>query len=48
MKKQNANNKLAFSKVAVAELNETQLKEVNGGTSSVVYQTIALTLLLEL
>jgi len=28
MKKQNPNNKLAFNKAAVAELNETQLKEV--------------------
>ena len=33
MKKQNANNKLAFNKVAIVELNENQLSEVNGGTS---------------
>ncbi|MDX6192124.1 class I lanthipeptide [Flavobacterium sp. Fl-318] len=33
MKKQNPTNKLAFNKVAVAELNENQLTEINGGTS---------------
>ncbi|WP_427871646.1 class I lanthipeptide [Flavobacterium sp. MMS24-S5] len=33
MKKQNSNNKLAFNKVAVTELNENQLNEINGGTS---------------
>ncbi|WP_409025083.1 class IIb bacteriocin, lactobin A/cerein 7B family [Flavobacterium sp.] len=33
MKKQNGINKLAFNKVAVAELNENQLQDVNGGTS---------------
>ena len=32
MKKQNVNNKLAFNKAAVAELNENQLKIVVGGT----------------
>ncbi|MDX6192128.1 MULTISPECIES: class I lanthipeptide [Flavobacterium] len=32
MKKQNPTNKLAFNKVAVAELNENQLQDVNGGT----------------
>ncbi|MWB96553.1 hypothetical protein GON26_19485 [Flavobacterium sp. GA093] len=31
MKKQNPNNKLAFNKVAVTELNTQQLKNVNGG-----------------
>jgi hypothetical protein len=35
MKKQNPNNKLAFNKVAVTELNENQLKDINGGTSIV-------------
>ncbi|WP_117610281.1 class I lanthipeptide [Flavobacterium sp. ABG] len=46
MKKQNPTNKLAFNKVAVAELNEKQLQEVNGGTHlpSVVYTMIMLTL----
>jgi hypothetical protein len=34
MKKQSPNNKLAFNKAAVAELNETQLKDVNGGGGS--------------
>ena len=32
MKKQNVNNKLAFSKTAVTELNSTQLTQINGGT----------------
>ncbi|MWB96551.1 hypothetical protein GON26_19475 [Flavobacterium sp. GA093] len=31
MKKQNPDNKLAFNKVAVTELNSHQLKNVNGG-----------------
>ena len=31
MKKQKPNNKLAFNKVAVTELNTQQLKNVNGG-----------------
>ncbi|WP_456313917.1 class I lanthipeptide [Pseudomonas shirazensis] len=33
MKNQSQNNKLIFNKTAVAELNESQLNEVNGGTS---------------
>jgi hypothetical protein len=33
MKKQNVNNKLAFNKAAVIELNDQKLVEVNGGTS---------------
>ncbi|WP_395059224.1 class I lanthipeptide [Flavobacterium sp.] len=32
MKKQNAMNKLAFTKAAVTELNGTQLSQINGGT----------------
>jgi len=48
MKKQNP-NKLAFNKAAVAELNETQLKDVNGGTSSILPSSIIyITLLPEL
>jgi hypothetical protein len=35
MKKQNNNNKLAFSKAAVTELDSTQLIQINGGTSIV-------------
>jgi bacteriocin-like protein len=31
MKKHNATNKLAFNKVAVAELNDNQLQAVEGG-----------------
>ena len=33
MKKQNQNNKLAFNKVAVIELNDKQMDDVDGGTS---------------
>ena len=33
MKKQNPNNKLAFNKVAVIELNDKQMYDVDGGTS---------------
>jgi hypothetical protein len=33
MKKPNTNNKLAFGKATVTELNDAQLNEVNGGTS---------------
>jgi hypothetical protein len=32
MKKQNVNNKLAFNKAAVTELNDDQLSTVNAGT----------------
>jgi hypothetical protein len=32
MKKQNTNNKLAFNKAAVTELNENQMEGLNGGT----------------
>ncbi|WP_343696366.1 class I lanthipeptide [Flavobacterium sp.] len=33
MKNQNPNNKLAFNKASVAELNDTQMHDVDGGTS---------------
>lgn len=36
MKKQNANNKLTFDKALVTELNNSQLKQVNGGTASMI------------
>ncbi|WP_427871651.1 class I lanthipeptide [Flavobacterium sp. MMS24-S5] len=35
MKKQNANNKLAFNKASVIELNDNQMYSVDGGTSPV-------------
>ncbi|WP_166921617.1 class I lanthipeptide [Flavobacterium poyangense] len=35
MKKQNPNNKLAFNKVAVVELNDNQMNDVDGGTTPV-------------
>ena len=31
MKKQNVNNKLAFEKLAIVELNDTRLMGINGG-----------------
>lgn len=36
MKKQNTNNKLAFNKAAVSELNNIQLMEINGGTGDLI------------
>ncbi|WP_395059222.1 class I lanthipeptide [Flavobacterium sp.] len=39
MKKQNAMNKLAFTKAAVTELNGTQLSQINGGTSDIFWDT---------
>ena len=32
MKKQNVNSKLAFNKVAIVELNDSQLQNINGGS----------------
>lgn len=32
MKKQNTNNKLAFNKAAVTELNDGSLQNINGGS----------------
>jgi len=32
MKKQKPNNRLAFEKATVVELNDAQLQEINGGT----------------
>jgi hypothetical protein len=34
MKKQNVNNRLAFNKAAVIELNNSQLTQINGGTGN--------------
>ena len=34
MKKQTMNNKLAFNKAAVTELNENALNAINGGSST--------------
>ncbi|MWB96550.1 hypothetical protein GON26_19470 [Flavobacterium sp. GA093] len=36
MKKTTMDNKLAFNKVAVAELNDNLLNEINGGLSTIV------------
>ena len=41
MKKQNVNNKLAFNKVAVAELNDNQLHDVDGGSTPGCYLVIS-------
>ncbi|MWB96545.1 class IIb bacteriocin, lactobin A/cerein 7B family [Flavobacterium sp. GA093] len=46
MKKQNANNKLAFNKVAVAELNDNQLQAVEGGITPGIVIGFAIGLLL--
>lgn len=35
MKKQTRNNKFAFGKATVTELNTNELQEVNGGTLSI-------------
>ena len=35
MKKQNVNNKLAFNKAMVVELNDGQMYDVDGGTTPV-------------
>ena len=39
MKKQNVNNKLAFNKAAVTELNENSLRTINGGSTIVGGET---------
>ena len=38
--KQNVNNKLAFNKAAVAELNDAQMNDVNGASSPLCYVAI--------
>ena len=40
MKTQNVNNKLAFNKAAVAELNENSLMNINGGSSGCICDAI--------
>jgi hypothetical protein len=37
MKKQNVNNKLSFNKIAVTELNDSQMHDVDGGSSPACY-----------
>ncbi len=39
MKKQNLNNKLAFNKLAVTELNDIVMYDVNGGLTPTVFVT---------
>jgi len=46
MKSQNKNNKLAFNKAAVTELNDNQLQDVNGGSSPVCLPTIVWTIIM--
>ena len=48
MKKQTPNNKLAFNKAAVTELNERQLQDVNGGTSPLLPSIIVISLIIDL
>ena len=33
MKKQNINNKLRYNKSSIVELNDSQINDINGGTS---------------
>ena len=40
MKTQNLNNKLAFNKAAVAELNDNSLNEIKGGSTGCVCDAI--------
>ena len=49
MKKQNPNNKLTFNKVAVVELNNKQMQDVDGGSTPICITvvTITVTLLME-
>lgn len=44
MKRENPENKLAFNKAVVTELNANQLENVNGGTSSFTVGTTSLIL----
>ena len=41
MKKQNTINKLAFNKAAVAELNDSQMHDVDGGSTPACYLVIS-------
>ncbi|MWB96541.1 hypothetical protein GON26_19425 [Flavobacterium sp. GA093] len=47
MKKQNPNNKLAFRKSVVTELNDNQLQDVNGGSLLSVLVTIAVSIIVD-
>jgi len=40
MKSQNKNNKLAFNKAAVTELNSNEMNNVNGGAAQSLISTI--------
>jgi hypothetical protein len=41
MKKQSVNNKLSFNKIAVTELNDNQMHDVDGGSSPACYLVIS-------
>lgn len=43
MKKQNINNKLTFNKVAIADLNDDELNDINGGTGDLIRTIIIAT-----
>jgi len=43
MKKQNTNNKLTFNKIAIAELNDDQLNDINAGTGDLIKTIIIAT-----
>lgn len=43
MKKQKVDNKLIFNKMAVTELNDNQLNDINGGTNEIIRTFIIVT-----
>lgn len=48
MKNKNQNNKLNFNKLAVTELNDSQMQNVDGGTITPIRTTsIVITILLD-
>ncbi|MBP1221926.1 class I lanthipeptide [Flavobacterium sp. 1355] len=44
MKKQLTGNKLAFNKMAITELNDSEIQQVNGGASSTSLNSIPITI----
>ncbi|MBN9283346.1 MULTISPECIES: class IIb bacteriocin, lactobin A/cerein 7B family [Flavobacterium] len=46
MKTVNTNNKLAFAKNSLVELNDNQLNDVNGGGTPVIIVSIIITVLI--
>jgi len=44
MKKQLTGNKLAFNKMAITELNDSEIQQVNGGAGSTSLSSIPITI----